>query len=49
MYANLNAAGQTKRDTIKVKDDQLQVDIDAAVDEVALKQLMVDGEIINVA
>ncbi len=47
MYAQLNAAGETQRQAIKASDDQTQIDIDAAADELVLKQIMIDCDLCN--
>ncbi len=47
MYAQLSVAGETQRQTIKLADDQMQLDIDAAIDEVVLKQIMIDCGLCN--
>lgn len=47
MYVTLSPVGQGKRDTIKTKDDKLQIDIDAASDAITLKQMLVDGDVIK--
>lgn len=41
MYVTVNAVGQAKRDAIKVKYDQVQLDLDAAPDIASLKNVMV--------
>lgn len=48
MYASLTEEGEAKRQEVKVADDQLQLDIEAAKDEHELKQLLVDGGILDV-
>lgn len=40
IYAQLNAAGKTKRAAVKAQDDQFQIDIDAATTSEELKAIL---------
>ena len=42
-YAALSPDGEALRKSIKNKDDQLQIDIDSAVDEKELRDVMING------
>lgn len=46
MYASLNQEGQEQREVVKAADDQLQADIDAAVDAEELLTLVKDKSLL---